>query len=283
MAIYDTKPTRFLENIHTSASGATASRIYCAGFEYKKWRCEPFSDHLVEWLPDYALLEDELKITHGNAFVKLRQAAVRVYTSPKYKKRGEAGEIGLHAICREFFDTIPISPRVFYKSASNDPIKSFDLVHARFPESAPFELWLGESKLYAKRGQAIAAAITSIKDHIKQGFLTKEKLLLGPQIPKSTPHYDEIMEVFKAQSSIDKFLAASVFVIGIMANSKGAADPKEKSDTYVAAAKAELDEMLEALAGAKFATPLRIVLVYVPLATKESLAITFDKRLKGLQ
>lgn len=241
------------------------------------------ADHLVEWLPDYALLEEELNIDHGNAFIKLKQAAVRVYTSPKYKRRGEAGEIALHAICREFFDTVPISPRVFYKSASNDPVKSFDLVHARFPKDKPFEIWLGESKLYANRGQAIAAAIDSIQEHIKQGFLTKEKLLLGPQISRNAPRHKEIMEVFKAQTSIDKFLAASVFVVGILANSKGTAAAKENCNGYVETAIAELSEMLKTLSDATFKAPLKIVLIYVPLADKNLLTETFDKRLKGLQ
>jgi len=283
MSIYTKKPTRFFESLHDDSGVPIGSNIYCAGFECKKWRCIPMADHLVEWLPDYALLEEELDIDHGNAFIKLKQAAVRVYTSPKYKKRGEAGEIALHGICREFFDTVPISPRVFYKSASNDPVKSFDLVHARLPKGKPFEIWLGESKLYANRGQAIAAAIDSIKEHIKQGFLTKEKLLLGPQISKNAPRYQEIMEVFKAQTSIDKFLAASVFVVGILANSKGAAAAKENCDEYVNAAISELSEMLKVLNGAKFAAPLRLVLVYVPLADKNLLTETFDKRLKGLQ
>jgi hypothetical protein len=57
---------------------------------------------LGEWLPDYALLEDELRVNHGNMLLKLNQAAVRVYTSPEYERRGEAGEIALHVICRDF-------------------------------------------------------------------------------------------------------------------------------------------------------------------------------------
>jgi hypothetical protein len=36
---------------------------------------------------------------------------------------------------------------VFYKSASNDVIRAFDMVHARLPLNEPVELWLGESKL----------------------------------------------------------------------------------------------------------------------------------------
>lgn len=283
VSIYKKKPNRFFDCLHDDTSSLIGSIIYCAGFEYGKWRCEPFADHLVEWLPDYALLEEELGVDHGNAFIKLKQAAARVYTSAKHKKRGEAGEIALHAICREFFDTIPISPRVFYKSASNDPVKSFDLVHARFPKGKSFEIWLGESKLYANRGQAIAAAITSIKDHIKQGFLKNEKLLLGPQISRKTPRYRDIMEVFQAQASIDNFLNASVFVIGILANSRGLATTESKCDAYVKAAVDELGEMLAVLSGARFATPLRLVLIYVPLNDKNLLTEAFDKRLKGLQ
>ncbi|MFX8000731.1 Hachiman antiphage defense system protein HamA, partial [Acinetobacter baumannii] len=87
-------------------------------------------------------------------------------------------EIALHAICREYFGTIPVAPRVFYKSSSNDPVKSFDLVHARFPSPETFQIWLGEAKFYADGPQAIAAAIASIKSHIERGFLTREKLLL---------------------------------------------------------------------------------------------------------
>jgi hypothetical protein len=283
MSIYNIKPAAFLEAIHSSADTDPASHIYCAGFELSKWRCKQFSNHLVEWLPDCALAEEELKTDHGNAFVKLQQAAARVYTSAKYQKRGEAGEIALHAVCREFFNTIPISPRVFYKSASNDPVKSFDLVHARFPDGKPFEIWLGESKLYKNRGQAIAAAIKSIKDHIKQGFLTREKLLLGPQISKATPNYDQIMDVFKARTSLDKFLEAAVFIIGILADSDGAKNATVTCGEYVSAAVAELQEMIDVLSGINFGTPLRLMLIYVPLAGKQDLAEAFDKRLKALQ
>ena len=283
MSVYNNKPSRFLAQLPTISASDPIAGVYCAGFELKKWRCDQLSSHLVEWLPDYALIEEELSLTHANAFIKLQQAAVRVYTSPKYKKRGEAGEIALHAVCRDFFDTVPISPRVFYKSASNDPVKSFDLVHARFPASGGFELWLGESKLFTNRNQAVAAAIKSVKNHIEHGFLTNEKILLGPQISKTTPHYDQIMEVFKAQTSIDKLLQAAVFVVGIAADSDATKQAAEITDEYVQKAAAELQGCLKSLTDAKFTQPLRIALVYIPLVSKAKLAASFDKRLKGLQ
>ena len=259
MMPYSHKPEPFFDLLHASGDEvAPRSRVYCAGFDRAQWRAKAFAAHLVEWLPDYALAEDELRFHHGNAYVKLQQAAVRVYTSPDYEHRGEAGEITLHAICREYFATIPIAPRIFYKSSSNDPVKSFDLVHARFPAPEIFEIWLGEAKFYTDGAQAVAAAIASIKSHIEQGFLTREKLLLGPQISRSIPQYDAIMRVFRSQTRIDDFINASVFVVGIVSESPAAAAAKVKCNAYVAAALAELEALLARLHSADFGTKLSL-------------------------
>jgi uncharacterized protein DUF1837 len=281
MSPYANKPVRFFDPVYEEQSGK--SRIYCAGFELGQWRTKPMATHLVEWLPDYALAEEELRFHHGNAYVKLQEAAVRVYTTRNHERRGEAGEIALHAICREFFDTIPVAPRVFYKSASNDPIKSFDLVHARFPTASEFEIWLGEAKFYNDGSNAITDAIASIKKHVDQGFLTREKLLLGPQISKTMPRYGDIMRVFQAQTSIDDFLKAAVFVVGILSESPAVAAATIKNDAYISSVVAELEQIAARLQSAEFSAPLRIVLVYVPLAAKSALADEFDRLLKGLQ
>lgn len=283
MTTYIHKPRRLLERLHFDDSGNSVETICCAGFELNAWRCVPFAEHLIEWLPEYALPEEELAITHANMYVKLKQAAIRVYTSEKYKKRGEAGEITLHAICRDYFDTLPISPRVFYKSATNDVVKAFDLVHARFPAGGSVELWLGESKLYTDTKEAITEALKSVTGHLKQGFLREQKLLLGPQIPKTTPHYDELMQIFEPQTSLDKFLQAGVFVIGIVSNSDACAAAKKIDDVYKAALEKEFAAIRNRLAKSGLARDIRVLLIYVPLANKDALVDTFDKKLKGLQ
>jgi uncharacterized protein DUF1837 len=283
LTAYVHKPKRFLQRLHFDESGNPEQSICCAGFELTAWRCVPFAEHLIEWLPEYALPEDELAVTHANMYVKLRQAAVRVYTSQKYKKRGEAGEIALHAICRDYFDTLPISPRVFYKSASNDVVKAFDLVHARFPSAGSVELWLGEAKLYADTKEAITEAIKSVAQHLDQRFLTQQKLLLGPQIPKTTPHYDELIELFEPQTSLDKLLAAGVFVIGILSNSKACEAATQIDDAYKSAVRQELILLRERLKQSGLTKDIRLVLLYVPLCSKDGLVDAFDAKLKGLQ
>ena len=243
MTAYSNKPKRFLERLYFQDAGNPVNGICCAGFELKAWRCAPFAEHLIEWLPEYALPEEELAVTHANMYVKLKKAAVRVYTSEKYKKRGEAGEITLHAICRDYFETTPISNRVFYKSASNDVVKAFDMVHARFPQAGGVELWLGESKLYQDTLDAITEALKSVTEHLERGFLKEQKLILGPQIPKTTPRYDELMELFEPQTSLDKFISSGVFVIGILSNSNACGSATQITPAYKAALEKEFAAM----------------------------------------
>lgn len=280
VSTYDIKPTRFLGEIERD--DGSRNYVYCAGFELGAWRVRPFARHLVEWLPDYALTEDELEFHHGNAYEKLRQAAVRVYTSEKYKRRGEAGEISLHAICRDFFETIPISPRVFYKSASNDVVKAFDMVHAKITADA-VEIWLGESKLYQDASSAVADAIKSINDHLDAGFLEAQKLLLGPQVPRSTPGYERVRALFQSQTSIDELLNSAVFVVGIFCNSDALAAVSERSQAYVDAAIAEARDLRLKLEQSGLTQRIRLLLIYIPLSTKDDLVTEFDGRLKGLQ
>lgn len=281
-SVYDQKPERFLEKLHSSMD-VICSELFCAGFEFEQWRCKPFAFHLAEWLPDYALPESELRVNHANSLAKLNQAAVRVYTSEKYEKRGEAGEIALHAICRDFFGTIPISPRVFYKSASNDVIKAFDMVHVRFTVPGGIEVWLGESKLYADGTRAVADAIASIKEHIDAGFLTNQKLLLGPQIPATTPRYEEINSLFKRQTSLDELLESAVFAIGILCDSKSVKTATKRDSTYLMGVTNELVGLAKAIISTSLPTKIKIVLIYIPLESKKALVDTFHARLKGLQ
>ena len=283
VSVYDHKPEAFLQRVIYKEDGEPVSGACCAGFELQAWRCAGFADHLIEWLPEYALPEEELDINHGNTFVRLREAAYRVYTSEKYQKRGEVGEIALHAICRQFFDTIPISPRVFYKSASNDVVKSFDMVHARYPEDDGLELWLGEAKLYQSAGAGIAAAIESVKEHLDADFLKREKFLLGRQISQKVPMREKIIDLFKSQASLDKLLAAAVFPICILAESDAVRQSTDIDDAYIQKLTPEMEDLVDAVVKSGISAQVRVLLLYVPLGHKAKLLEKFDARLKALQ
>ena len=145
---YKNVPNCILERL-TNLGDDTES--YCAGFELSEWRCDGLADNLIEWVIDYTLKSDDLDTTnHANSYIRLKEAASRVYTSENYRHRGEIGEIAAHAICRTYFGTIPVAARVNYLSASNDPVKAFDLVHARYLGEDKVELWLGEAKFFKR-------------------------------------------------------------------------------------------------------------------------------------
>jgi hypothetical protein len=237
---------------------------------------------LIEWLPDYALKEDELNVSHCNMYVRLKEAAVRVYSSSNYAARGEVGEITLHAICRDYFKTIPVAPRVFYLTSSNDVVKSFDMVHVRYPDVGPPELWLGEAKFYTDPRQALDAAIASIETHIDQGFLNNEKLILGPQISKSTPRYQEVRDLLSVQTSLDELFRTAVFPVCIACNSQSALLATAHTPDYKLKLDEEIDELATRLKKSGVCSKLRIMLIYVPLQSKTKLADAFDLRLKGL-
>lgn len=278
---YDIKPKRFLSELTLDKLAKPESASYCAGFEIETWRCDDLADHLIEWLADYALKEDELSVDHGNMYVRLRQAAARIYKSEKYQTRGEVGEIVLHAICREFFDTIPIAPRVFYLTSSNEVVKSFDLVHVRYVEDA-YELWLGEAKFFENRDSAVNSAIESISKHIGLGFLKNEKLILGPQISRHIPRYHEIRDLLSSETSLDKLFESAVFPVCIACDSETTASASCHDEDYSKKIKAELQRISAKIVASGLCGKIRMVLIYVPLASKGKLAEAFDKRLKGL-
>lgn len=283
MIAYESVPERLLTCLYDSKNDHESQALYCAGFELQQWRCDALADHIMEWLADYALIEEELNVKHTNMYVRLREAATRIYTSDKYKRRGELGEIVLHAICRDFFKTIPLAPRVFYLTASNDVVKSFDMAHVRYLDKGAFELWLGEAKFFQDAGEAMASAIESVNAHIDAGFLKNEKLLLGPQISKNIPNYEGIRALFSPNSPIDKLFQTAAFPILIASDSKAVANGKSHDDSYITDSLAELAKLETKLKASGLREKIRILLIYLPIKSKNDLAAAFDKRLKGVQ
>ncbi len=278
---YDNKPTRLLTRLTDCAEGNPQLGSYCAGYEVQAWRCEQLADHLIAWVPDYALKEEELLVDHGNMYIRLKEAAARVYRSKKYQRRGEIGEIALHAICRDFFGTIPLAPRVFYLTSSNDVVKSFDMVHVRFVEQGAFELWLGEAKLYRDGVAAVREAVKSVETHIEQGFLNNEKLLLGPQVSQLLPQYREIRDLLSVQTSLDKLFQTAVFPICVACDSAATRTHSAHCEPYLKHIEAELAVLAAKFAESGLAQKIKVMLIYVPLGSKAKLAKAFDDRLKA--
>lgn len=140
------------------------------------------------------------------------------------------------------------------------------------------------SPSYYKDGaSAVGEAIASIRAHVEAGFLSNQKLLLGPQIPRTTPRYEEISTIFKGQTSLDTLLENAVFPVGILCDSASVKAAQKHDDAYLAGSAAELRALAEKLGSGGLPASLKRFLIYIPLKSKDALVDAFDTRLKGLQ
>ena len=132
----------------------------CVCYENGIWRADGFVDHLFEWLPEFALSWGERQTFADSTSVDLlRRAARIVYDTKEYGRRGEFGELILHAVVRQIFDGEPAISKIYFKDARNDTVKGFDSVHVVDTQDG-LELWLGEVKFYKTFSKAVASVVS---------------------------------------------------------------------------------------------------------------------------
>jgi hypothetical protein len=256
----------------------------CAGFDGGNFRCVQLAKHLTEWVVEFSLRSSEREIiSPGKIVAVVREAASRVYKTDSVN-RGEAGELLLHVACRQEFETQQLVARLYYKSALDQQVHGFDCVHFRMGAGGKVELWLGESKLYSSKDDAITKARASIKEHLDRGFIESQKMLILPKLAdESRALAATVQHLFHKNTPVDEFLEAMVIPVLIACDSDGVAKSTSVTTEYIDAVKGEMVGVsTKVKKGTPFAS-LRIQPVYVPLRSKEDLRKAFGEALKGLQ
>jgi hypothetical protein len=160
----------------------------CPDFENESWRYKALAAHLLDWLPDVALRPKEREALLYEPYKTLARSCRRLFDTDDPSKRGEVGEILLHAACRQEFGTAPFVARLFYKMRTNDSVTSVDIVHVLYNEhEKKLELWLGEAKLFDNVQTARYKALASVKPLWDPEFLGEMKALIGPKIDEAAP------------------------------------------------------------------------------------------------
>jgi len=285
----DEKPEYLLEikvhdlDIYPSLTGL------CAGFESGEWRCDALSRHIMEWLPEFALTFSEREnLRDHNAVELLRNAAKVVYSTEKYEKRGEFGELLLHILMRQVFNTIPAINKIYYKSASNETVKGFDAVHVVVNEDeASLELWLGEAKFYGNASSAIRDVVEELKKHTERDYLRGEFLLIINKLDKNWPHFDKLRKLLSPNTSLDTIFDAVCIPVLITYDSEIVASYPENEATYIDDFIEEVTKYYNSFKDKceilNLPKVLRIHLFIVPLKGKRELIDMLDKRLKACQ
>lgn len=133
----------------------------------KEYRLKPFVSKLLDAIHEFAFgYHNGTGTDNTETLEKVTEAAKSIYKidefqkakdlylndgeyeddlEEKYLKRGEFGELILHLILRDFYQTIPLLSKIYFKDSRGHTVHGFDSVHIE-PKSKT--LWLGESKLY---------------------------------------------------------------------------------------------------------------------------------------
>jgi hypothetical protein len=255
----------------------------CAGYELKEWRHKQLASHLIKWLPEFALTHGELQRLKGyNAVDLIAKAARSVYMSDKYKKRGEIGELLLHVICREVFNTYPAITKYFYKDSSNNTVKGFDAVHVKVSKTG-LELWLGESKFYKNIGQAIAAAVQDLRAHTQRNYMRAEFVTIRNMIDRKWPHAEKLGKLIHPNISLDEIFEAVCIPVLLTYDSDTIAAHDQVSKEFVEAFTREVCTHYESFAKQNPLRNIRVHLFLFPAKSKQELLAEFDARLKACQ
>jgi len=285
-------PDAFLNVIFHEIGDVGDDLALCAGFERGKWRNDQLSDHIMEWLPEFALDYSELsEISHANALKMTKKAAKIVYQTEKYGLRGEFGEVLLHIAIRQVYETLPAVSKIYYKSAVNETVKGFDAVHV-VKRGDDLELWIGETKFYEKLSKAIYDVSKEIIDHLETDYLRSEFILIKNKIDPKWPEAEKLKSLLHENTSLDDVFKQVCIPVLLTYDSDIVGKSHVSDEEYKENIKNELIKSYESLRNKlnseyknKFSQefPLTAHVIMVPLKEKKKLIAALDARLKALQ
>lgn len=285
-------PDAFLNVIFHEIGDVGDDLALCAGFERGKWRNDQLADHIMEWLPEFALDYSELsEISHANALKMTKKAAKIVYQTEKYGLRGEFGEVLLHIAIRQVYETLPAVSKIYYKSAVNETVKGFDAVHV-VKRGDDLELWIGETKFYEKLSKAIYDVSKEIIDHLETDYLRSEFILIKNKIDPKWPESEKLKSLLHENTSLDDVFKQVCIPVLLTYDSDIVGKSHVSDEEYKENIKNELIKSYESLRNKldseyknKFSQefPLTTHVIMVPLKEKKKLIAALDTRLKALQ
>ena len=282
MSLFDNKPAPFWE---TTVHDLTLSPKFTApnvGFDGGIWRYEDFADYLFEWLPEFALNFSDLQSVNGATAMRfIKRAAKTVYNTPKYSKRGEFGELILHALIREMFNSQPAISKIHYKSSANDTVKGFDAVHV-VDNKNELELWLGEVKFYKNINNAIFDIVQELNVHSDRDYLRNEFLLIEGKIDNKWEHADKFREMISKRKPLDAIFKKLCIPVLLTYESPVIAEHSSVSEEFCEEIEKELMKHYSSFSNKKL-PPINIHLFLLPLDSKKKLLDILHDKLEGLQ
>jgi hypothetical protein len=263
--------------------GDATLRAYSAGFEQNVFRLQPLVSLLCDVIPEFALgYHAGTAIPLPELRRRLKEAATRVYTTDKYHKRGEFGELVLHLLLRDFCGSVPLISKINFKDADNATVHGFDGVHV-VVDGSEKQLWLGESKLYADGNEGVKELAKDLGKHLQRDYLRREFSLIETKLPEQTANIEYWRQLFHEYTRLEDILDRIVIPLVCTYSSDVFAHHSDATSEYLTAFKAECIAMHQMFLKHKIATDVDVVLMLLPVPSKVDLVDELHKRLKAMQ
>lgn len=242
----------------------------CIGYEMGVWRSKQLAKHILEWLPEFCLKYSEWNgLDSGNAVKLIQMAASRLYSTEKFQRRGEFGEILLHMIVRQVKNTIPAISKIHYKDAANDTVKGFDCVHVVAADTK-LELWLGEVKFYKDINRAIYDVVKELEDHTNIDYMRGEFAAITNKIDDNWKHSERLKKLIDPKTSMDEIFDKISIPVLLTHDSEAVSSFDKICDEYAQAFEIEVRKIWESFSS-KILPQIEIHLFLFPLESKEAL------------
>jgi len=264
--------------------GDVHATTLCAGFERGAWRQADFVGYLFSYLLEFAFKWSVLgQINSATASRMIEEAARKVYATPNFSKRGEFGELLLHAALRNHFGSESAVAKIFYKSGDNDTVKGFDCVHVVENEDAELELWLGEAKFYARAADAVRDALISLASLIETERLKREFAIVRGHVDDNWPYAAQFRALTEGKS-LDEVFPILCLPILLTYDSPAVGAAAAITPEYQKALAAEVTTVFERLkADPRLPREIHVHLILVPLKSKETFLDALHERLLSYQ
>lgn len=260
----------------------TTLRAYHVGFEQNEFRLTPLVDIISEAIPEFALgphVGTTVPITELRS--RLREAARRVYTTEKYQSRGEFGEVILHLLLRDFFGSTPLISKIYFKDATNSTVHGFDGVHMVVEDNQK-QLWLGESKIYTDGLAGVKELAGDLQKHIQRDYLRSEFSLICSKLPP-TPEIDHWRQLLQEHRRLSEILDNICIPMVCTYESKLFQTHTDDSEPYKTQFLSECKNLHITFTSQKASTTVNVILLLLPVPSKQRLVALLDERLKHMQ
>ena len=267
--------------VHDQDSMPTLLGI-CAGFENGEWRGQRLAENLFKCIPEFCLTYSEIHEVDSSEWMdKMKKAVSMIYSSSKYKNRGEFGELLLHYILKDLYKTVPAISKMYFKDGPNETVKGFDAVHVIANSEDNLDLWLGEVKFYKNALKAINDVIPEIKEHFAHDYLRTEFIAITNKLDKESPYCDKLSKLISPDTSLDDIFERICVPVLITFNSKVINKHTKYTTAYKEEMKTEMEKYFKQFEFQfnKLGIDIEVHLFLLPLKTKETFVQLLNNKL----